>query len=161
MLDWDKLVYKMINPHTIYHESDEYALKSESGFSEDTPILCLINSEQKYKNIRDVSIGDIIKDNNGWTKVVGTVATHSSQIVQTGLINGITGSCANWIYNNNGVWKRASQIENWRTINNNNILFSLFTESGTFTINNMNIRDFSEVGLHNINSTYEFTLSRL
>jgi len=157
MDDWDSFIHEFLNPGTKYSESDKTILESEAGFSKETLILCKSGLE---KQIDEIVIGDIVQDGLGWTKVVGLVTVEGSCAVETGTTFGFTGSCANWIYVEN-TWKRASSIKEWSEMAPVNTLYSLFTESGTFTINNINIRDFSEIGLHNINSTYDFTLSRL
>lgn len=141
---------------------DKNVVDSESGVGQSSQILCKGNDLTKdvYKNITEVDIGDIIKDGLGWTKVVGTVVIEGSESLEIGSVNGIVGSCCNWFYTGTK-WARACDMEKWQKLVPVPILYSLFTESGSFTINNTILRDFSEVGLDKIDTTYNFTLSRL
>ena len=156
MSDWVLFVNSMLNDSTETN-LDDIITESESGFDSSVLILC---ENGELKNISDISIGTRIKDGLGWTKVIGTVTIDGLECMRVGSFNGIIGSCSNWVFSQ-GKWIRAVDLEKWTHHSPSPTLYTLFTESGSFSINDTNVRDFSEVGLHKINSTYNFTISRL
>lgn len=156
MSEWALFVNSMLNDSTETN-LDDIITESESGFDSSVLILCE-NGERK--NISEISTGTLIKDGLSWTKVIGTVTIDGSESLRVGSFNGMIGSCSNWIFSRDK-WIRAVDSENWKPISGIPTLYTLFTESGSFSINDTSVRDFSEVGLHKIKSTYDFTISRL
>jgi len=156
MSEWALFVNDILNG-TTETNLDKDITESESGFDSSVLILC---ENGEHKNIADISIGTRIKDGDKWTKVIGVVTIDGSESLCVGSFNGIIGSCSNWIFSN-GKWIRAIDSEKWTHISSLSTLHTLFTESGSFSINDTSVRDFSEVGLHKINKTYNFTFSRL
>jgi hypothetical protein len=163
MGEWATFVNSLLNSDDAELTNlNTVVLESESGVDQSTPILykCGEFNVPAYKTINEIAIGDIIKDGSKWTKVIGTVCIAGSECLETGSIDGFIGSSSNWVYAGTK-WIRAVDMEGWKPVSPVSKLYSLFTESGSFTINKTQVRDFSEVGLQNISSTYNFTLSRL
>jgi hypothetical protein len=127
--------------------------ESESGVNPDVPIQV---KDVGPVPIRDVKIGDYVADEGGWTKVIGLANIDGNEVATFGLFC----SGASWC-KDNGRWVRVAESSIWSPGPPVPRLVSLFTESGSFKVMGAVLRDFSDVGLANIEESYEFTLSRL
>jgi len=108
------------------------------------PCLKVFINQGGWRYLREIKVGDWIRDHNGWTKVTGIC----ERIVHTAIGkegNRITDGT--WFLNHNGSWTHPRgliQDVTWKGL-------QLITESGTFRlqINSTNehvVRDFTEVG---------------
>jgi hypothetical protein len=156
MLSWDEYVRNFLNNASSKVAVKNSVLESESGFD----ISSLVTTKTGTIEIYKVGLGDIIFDGEDWTKIVGSVYIDGDHTEIMGRINSCKLSGASWIYENKK-WIRASESKQWKVEVPVKRLISLFTESGKFMVDGVVVRDFSDVGIHNINKTYDFTLSRL
>ena len=151
MGEWDAFVRSFLGSPA--HSPDADVCESESGVNPDVHI------EVKDKGlvaIGEVKIGDYVADLDGWTKVIGLAFIDGSEVATFGLFC----SGASWC-KDNGHWVRVAESSIWSPGPPVPRLVSLFTESGSFKVMGTVLRDFSDVGLSNIEQSYEFTLSRL
>jgi hypothetical protein len=163
MSDWNSFVYNTLNNTTKTHiTTDENMLMSESGFSPSQKVQIQKNNGSIIeKPISEIHIGDMIRDGNTWTEVTGTVITNSSENKLFGYVDSILMSGASWIFDTDNTWKQAAETTRWKSVPPVSDIFSIFTNSGTFKIENIQFRDFSDIGIQNIDTSYNFTLSRL
>lgn len=162
MDDWDTLVRNKLGAvkRTCYQQTVE----SEAGLSPTCKVLIkTADGIQKHTEIQNVVVGDYIADTGleGWTMVVGVVDLVGSESKSYGQIGSVQCSGANWIRNMNGQWCRASESQQWTGMLPVSRMVSLFTNSGTFKVDNIVMRDFSDIGLDKIEESYAFTLPRL
>jgi len=162
MDDWDTLVRNNLGavPRSCYQQT----LESESGVAATSKVLIRdSDGNEKYTEIQNVVVGDYIADEGvvGWTLVVGVVDLVGSESKSYGSIGSIQCSGANWIRNERGTWCRTSESQQWTGMLPVSRMVSLFTNSGTFKVDNIVMRDFSDIGLDSIEKTYAFTLPRL
>jgi hypothetical protein len=159
MWEWDSFVRNILNGRPDLkstHFNSEVA-NSESGFSG----KALVTTQTGYKKLSDLALGDVVSDGDGWTEVVGLVKLDSQEAAVFGSVNKTEMSGACWIKEDN-VWIRAAESKYWKTGSPDNELISLFTDSGKILINGVVcVRDFSDIGINNIDISYHFTLSRL
>jgi hypothetical protein len=112
------------------------------------PCLKVFIHQGGWRYLREVKVGDQIRDQNGWTRVTGIC----ERIVHTGIgkkDNRITDGL--WFLNHNGTWSHpCGLIQNvtWKGL-------QLITESGSFRIQTNSfsehiVRDFTEVGSEQI-----------
>ena len=60
------------------------------------------------------------------------------------------------------IWMRAAESKYWKSGPPVNEMLSVFTKTGKLLIDDsIIVRDFSDIGINNIDKTYDFTLSRL
>jgi len=164
MDDWNKFVYERLNSGNkqIVHVKNDDILNSETGISPHTEICVLMSdSTISVKRFSDLIIGDKIMDVDGYTTVIGLVTIAQGETKVFGNYDGILMSGACWVLNQTGTWNQAIQSDCWMSKSPVCNMISIFTESGTFKINNTVLRDYSDIGLENIDKTYDFTLSRL
>ena len=161
MDDWSSFVYNTLNNSTRTCENNDI-LSSETGFSPLQKVQLLGKDNVIIeKPIVDVRIGDFIRDGNTWTEIIGTVVTKSSENKMYGRINTIFMSGATWMLDRDNTWKHAAETEQWTSVLPVSDIVSIFTKSGSFTIDNTQFRDFSDIGIQHIEKSYDFTLSRL
>jgi hypothetical protein len=161
MDDWSSFVYNTLNNSTRTCENNDI-LSSETGFSPLQKVQLLGKDNVIIeKPIVDVRIGDFIRDGNTWTEIIGTVVTKSSENKMYGRINTIFMSGATWMLDRDNTWKHAAETEQWTSVLPVSDIVSIFTTSGSFTIDNTQFRDFSDIGIQHIEKSYDFTLSRL
>ena len=154
---WDEYLSTQLN---LKPTSNSDLLQSETGVYDFLSILTRdpCSGSEIYKRLSQVRPGDYVADIDGWTRVTGTVCIDSEEVRAFGVL----GSGANLVSTDNGIsWSRCAESPIWRDGPPAKFLVSLFTESGTFKISNVILRDFSDIGLSNIEKTYSFTLSRL
>lgn len=151
MRDWDAFVRSFLGSPAFLPAAD--VCESESGVNPDIPIEV---KDVGPVPIRDVKIGDYVADEGGWTKVIGIASVDGNETETFGLFC----SGASWC-KDNGLWVRIAESSIWSPGPPVPRLVSLFTESGSFKVMGVVVRDFSDVGLSNIEQSYEFTLSRL
>jgi hypothetical protein len=154
MEDWDTFVRTTLGSPVV-SVSKEIS-ESETGFY---PWLKVLTQQDDgslvYKSLQSIKIGDYVADVDGWTRVVGIVKISGSEVREFGSL----GSSACWIYGPTRSWMRAGEVNKIGSPVSQ--LLSLFTESGSFIINSVLVRDFSDIGLSNIHTSYDFTLTRL
>jgi hypothetical protein len=151
MREWDAFVRSFLGSPAFLPAAD--VCESESGVNPDVQIDVRGVGEVP---IRDVKIGDYVADEGGWTKVIGLANIDGNDVATFGLFC----SGASWC-KDNGRWVRVAESSIWSPGPPVPRLVSLFTESGSFKVMGAVLRDFSDVGLANIEESYEFTLSRL
>ena len=159
MVSWDSFVRTFLNDSIDFQDGyvNKEVINSESGFSPDT----LVTTHAGLKKLSDLALGDYISDGDGWTEVTGLVNLDSKECAIFGTLDKTEMSGATWIKEED-VWIRAAESKYWKAGTPANNLISLFTNTGKFLINkNICARDFSDIGIHNIDTTYDFTLSRL
>lgn len=161
MTTWNQFVYTQLNNMVEETETSEELLHSETGFSADTEVFVKGPNNVYTKTFGNLVIGDRILDNDGWTDVIGLVIITKNQTAIFGSYDGILMSGACWILDSTNVWNMAVKNKEWKSQLPVNDLRSIFTESGSFKINNTVFRDYSDVGLKNIDKSYTLTLSRL
>ena len=151
MAEWDAFVRSFLGSPASVPAGD--VCESESGVNPDVQIdVRGVGSVA----IRDVKLGDYVADEDGWTKVIGLASIHGTEVATFGLFC----SGASWC-KDNGQWVRVAESSIWSPGPPVPHLVSLFTESGSFKVSGVVVRDFSDIGLSNIERSYEFTLSRL
>ena len=101
-------------------------------------------------------IGHEIQDGDSWTQVLGVIDIDGAEVRKMGNL----GSAANWVLSEKG-WRRAIESPLWQAASPVKKLVSFITTSGSFSVNTIQMRDFTDVGIDNIYKTYPFTLSRL
>ena len=156
MEEWDLLVRKMLNSDNSVGKCNASILNSESGFS----TAAKVKTMNGYVELSYISIGDQIDDGDGWTTITGKVYLDGEECSEMGSIGECQLSGATWIYENNR-WIRAAESIRWRLEAPVNRVISIFTESGKLVVDKVLSRDFSDIGIKNINKTYDFTKSRL
>jgi hypothetical protein len=178
MEDWDKYVRAFLNAGSKVRAApasasptattsvnvDGDVLTSESGFSGTTPIPTLKEGVRfNYVPLSDIEIGMEVFDGTSFVPVVGIVQIAPTEVKSYGSIGDVPLSGACWIFDKaDNLWKRAAETNNWKVsalpVSNQ---YAIFTASGKIMIDKNIYSDFSDVGLINIEKTYEFTLNSL
>lgn len=162
MDDWSELVYYILNNESKrINKVNEDIIKSETGFSAIQKVKVSKNNTIYEKFINELEIGDQILDLHGFTEIVGLVNINSSEIHSYGYLDYTFMSGATWLLDADGIWKHAAESIKWRKAHPVSTIMSIFTKSGTLKIGGNLYRDFSDIGLDNIDKSYNFTLSRL
>jgi hypothetical protein len=139
-------------------------LASESGFSGATLVPTLKEGVLfNYVPLSDIKIGMEVFDGTSFVPVVGVVQIAPTDVKSYGSIGDVAMSGANWIFDKtDNLWKRAIETNNWKAaalpVSNQ---YNIFTASGKIMIDKNSYCDFSDVGLMNIEKTYDFTLNSL
>jgi len=154
MTEWDEFVQMFLNG--IYKKSDNEVSNSESGFSKDACALSLFGPV----SIESLKCGTLVFDGTEWTEVIGLVSIDGSESSYFGKLESSCLSGATWI-NESGLWIRANESSRWVKEPPVTKLYNVFTKTGKLQIDNFTVRDFSDIGLDKINTSYSFTLSRL
>jgi hypothetical protein len=155
MADWDHLVRSLLK--TEAGSSAAWVMESESGITEET----LLETATGMRSIERIAVGDKIRDGAGMTTVVGTVILDGRETNGLGAIGPVVCSAACWIRNAEGQWIRAASSPEWRPVSPVKRMRMLITESGTFTVGGIMMRDFTDVGVDQIEKTYDFTLNHI
>jgi len=154
-LDWDEIpdsreaemAWEIVANGILNKKCSNKVMAPESAPCLD-PGLKVFITQGGWRQLREIKVGDWIRDYNGWTRVTGIC----KRIVHTGIgkqDNRITDGV--WFLNHNGTWTHPQgpiKDVTWKGI-------QLITESGSFRIQ-MNsgseyiVRDFTEVGSENI-----------
>jgi hypothetical protein len=150
---WEGMVYEILNRQAL-HNTSGISVPGRGLLGRNT----LVYEQSKgLIPLCEVQMGDFVKDNEVFTKVLG-VYRDNSQLVP---LSGPNGSA--WIfYEGKRVWRhpipellfgtcQTFVKEGWH----------LITESGTFYANNERVRDFTEVGYNRIDRTYQSVLETL
>lgn len=153
---WNQMVFETLNPGITPIHATEACLKSESAVAGDHCVL-EPNSEVGIP-IRDIRPGMVVLDAYGNpTKVTGVVQMSAETVGQTSPVAGI--SAGAWIHSATGVW---NQEEGEGFVQSSEPMYQLFTEAGSFAIRYVGgIRDFSDIGVDRLESTYASVLSIL
>ena len=157
MNDWNMLISSKLG---MKPTTNTELLDSETGVYEHLSVLTYepYTGSEIYKQMSQILPGDYIADAEGWTRVTGIARIDASEVTAFGVL----GSGANIVSTDSGQsWARCAESSIWRNGPPADYLISPFTESGTFKISNIVLRDFSDIGLSNIHETYSFTVSRL
>lgn len=161
MADWSATVSRLLNGTGKFTSAGDNILNSETGLG---PTVKLATPTCE-KTAAELVLGDKILDVDGsFTRVVGIGRVHPSENHSYGELNpGCPISGATWVLDTDGLWKQAALISRWAPLKLPVLsTVAIFTSSGTFQIGDgIWCRDFSDVGLSNIDKTYDFTLSRL
>jgi len=154
-LDWDEIpdsreaevAWEIVANGILNKKCSNTVMAPESAPCLD-PGLKVFITQGGWRQLREVKVGDWIRDYNGWTRVTGIC----KRIVHKGIgkqDNRITDGV--WFLNHNGTWTHPQGLVKditWKGI-------QLITESGSFRIQ-MNsgseyiVRDFTEVGSEKI-----------
>jgi ABC-type multidrug transport system fused ATPase/permease subunit len=163
MDDWSEFVYYVLNNESKRSDKvNDSIIKSETGFSAIQKVKVISeNNIIIEKPMGELEIGDRILDLVGFTEIVGLVNINSSEFHSYGYLNYTFMSGATWLLDTDGIWKHAAESIRWRKAHPVSDILSIFTKSGTFKIGDTIYRDFSDIGLDNIEKSYNFTLSRL
>jgi hypothetical protein len=163
LAEWDNFVRDFLNDDGRDSggntSPDPDVLESESGFHPDTIIVL---NDDSCVSISNLSIGDEIKDGDKFTKVLGIVEIDSSELKSYGSCPNFEGSGSVWVKHNNS-WIRSSEIDTWSSLPSlvPDKIINIFTESGKFSVRDLVVRDFSDIGIKQIHNTYEFTYSKM
>ena len=156
MDEWEQLVQTILNGLPDVIVSTRSILDAESGFA---PSVQLAMSDRSRKSICDIRVGDLVEDGQAsFTRVLATVVLIGSDSM--GLLNDTACSSACWIKNGDR-WIRAANSADWQAALPVKTMYTLITESGTFSIGGNVFRDFTEVGMDKIDQTYRFTLDHI
>jgi hypothetical protein len=178
MAAWSATVSKLLNGSGCRTTASDDILNSETGLGPTVKVA----TPTCEKTAAELVLGDKILDVDGsFTTIVGVGRVHSSEIRSYGKLsyesegklsyesdnnskgNATAISGATWVLDTDGLWKQAALISRWVPLTppvSSTVV--IFTSSGTFQIGDgIWCRDFSDVGLSNIDKTYDFTLSRL
>ncbi len=113
---------------------------------------CTVWKEEGPVQIRDIRIGDCVRDGDGsYTKVLAIYHDTSEFVPISGP------NAAAWIWNE-GRWQHPVEIDRQVTAKDG---WHLITESGTFQAGQWTVRDFTEVGIHKLPLTSDFVMERL
>jgi hypothetical protein len=163
MDDWSEFVHYFLNSNEKrVGQLDVNLLESEGGFAHNQKVIVNNNGIIVSVPMCELRLGDLVLDSGGFTKVIGSVKINSSEIKTFGNLNSVQLSGSTWTLDiSDNKWKYAGEIANWLPNHPVSDNVAIFTESGTFKIGETLFRDFSDIGLNNIYSSYNFTLSRL
>ncbi len=142
---WESLVYKMLNGKEI--SPLRTSAVGRGLFGEDTVIHVKGKGDVP---IQKILIGDYVKDNNGYTRVIGVYCDKSEMVPRSGPNESAWQQI-------NGIWTHPRKTGPMIVTGG----FQLVTESGTFFTEGVLMRDFTEVGANRIQETYAFTESFL
>jgi hypothetical protein len=93
-----------------------------------------------------------------FTRVLGTVLLEGNGTIMCGQLR-CSGAC--WV-EEGGRWIRAAAGRQWNPLESPaSTMRMLITESGRFSVNGVSFRDFTDVGIENINKTYEFAIEHM
>lgn len=158
--DWEALVYETLNGGPADASSEEWILEGEAGFNPDVKIE--VEGVAEGVALADIKVGDLVKDGASFTRVLGTVLMDGSGLVLNSSLQ-CSGAC--WV-ETGGKWDRAGAAAasvvaaaSWSPPVKT--LRMLITESGRFTVGGVSFRDFTDVGIENINKTYGFTIEHI
>jgi hypothetical protein len=161
MDDWSEFVYYTLNNKSKrVNKVDDNINKSETGISNIEKVKVIHEGKIYEKNMGELEIGDQISDVTGFTEIVGVVRINSSENHSNGYYKNNLMSGATWVLES-GIWIHAAESTEWKSAHPVSNIVSIFTKSGTFKIGDNLYRDFSDIGLNNIDESYNFTLSRL
>jgi hypothetical protein len=159
MADWDAFVRCQLGAES--RKAAESIIESESGVWANTSISVQSADGIQTSTIQKVRVGDYIADENGWTEIIGLVKLVGSESLVHGRVGTLQCSGASWVKNENGSWCRAAEMKQWINSSPVTDLIAVFTASGTFKVDGLVMRDFSDIGLEHIEKSYMFTLPRL
>jgi len=160
MADWDTFVRQELQAEP--RKADDAVMESESGICPTTHVLLKsADGIQKYTPIQNAVTGDYIADENGWAQIIGLVNLVGTESLAHGRIGPLQCSGSSWVKNTRGRWCRAAEMMQWINSPPVTDLVAIFTSTGTFKINSLVLRDFSDIGLEHIEKSYTFTLPRL
>uniref|UniRef100_A0A6C0DRA8 Hedgehog/Intein (Hint) domain-containing protein n=1 Tax=viral metagenome TaxID=1070528 RepID=A0A6C0DRA8_9ZZZZ len=155
MGQWEQLVQRALNG-AVGSASSVDILESESGLALDT----VIELGDRSVAVDSIRPGDRIPDGAGFTQVMGTVLLDGTETRNMGSIDGVVCSGACWV-EEGGRWIRAALSKRWVARLPVNRMVMLVTESGSFNAAGVRMRDFTDVGLREIEKTYAFTIGQL
>jgi len=154
---WHKEVFEILNPDTPYVPPTESALDSEAVLSPRSIIATPLGPSE----IRGIRPGTFVIDEEGrQTRVTGVVCIAGSEISHAVQLSNTTYVAAGAWLKADKEWKQPSDTvehteDKW---------YSLFTESGSFLIFDGMLpamRDFTDVGVTKIHTTYDWVLNTL
>lgn len=150
---WETLIYELLNRQAIHNA---YGF-SEPGRGLFGPETTLLTQKKGIIPIGEIEIGDFVLDhNNSFTKVLGIYKDSSEFVPSSGP------NLAVWsYYEGKRVWKHPYEKYVSHPEMKLQDGFHLVTESGTFMVKDLWVRDFTEVGHKRIHETYPFVLHRL
>lgn len=146
---WYHFVYHFLNNQGADHEVNE---SKEAALAANTQVV----TKDGKKYISVVKPGESVLDTDGHlTTVLGIVKLHHSEVGILTNLNGDIVSTGCWIFGDNK-WDRAiSTTIVQRT--EDAVYYHLITDSGTFiTSNGTRLRDFTDIGVDNLEKTYPF-----
>jgi hypothetical protein len=149
---WEELIYEMLNRQAIL-SSQSWTAPGRGLLGPDT---ILYVKDKGIIPIKNIQIGDYIKDNNhsepSYTKVLGTYVDSSEKVPHCGP------NRSAWVWlEGKRVWRHP--LETFPETCSTG--YQLITESGTFLAASILMRDFTEVGSSRIHETYSHTLNTL
>ena len=148
---WKQHVFSTLNPSakemTVNPENVEAGIRGDR--------LVEIEGRGLWQ-LSAIKCGDRIACQNGFTDVVGVVEIEVADTLHAGMTAGV------WYRKSNGTWASAENLlVDVDQITESNTLYHLFTQSGTFVVNGYCVRDFSEVGLDRLATTYSMVSAGL
>lgn len=156
---WNSEVYQILNGKSNVKKPSAENLHSESCFSAETAITTILG----LLPISNISPGMYVNDGHGnMTRVTGVVRISGSEVTGYRRYHSrMTMSAGAWVLEED-TWKQPSRIAQSSTLDQEQIWYSLFTQSGTFLVcNEYVVRDFTDVGSDKIHMTYGMVLDEL
>jgi len=166
LYEWTYNVYSSLNETNCPYEIPTDIINSESAYSAGV----LVITPEGHRNIHEIQTGDIIYDGEGkLTTVLGCINILDSEIKQYIKINDDQCiSAATWLKYGTE-WRQAFKIglpvkPNDRDVRE--VWYNLITTSGTFKIcidtqTVISVRDFTDIGVSDIEGTYEWVINKL
>jgi len=155
---WNAIVYTLLNKKERSVSPNNHNIHSESCFSAETRVSTVFGN----RAIETIRPGTYVHNGfGGLSRVTGVVRIHGSEITGTYQYDSTTTlSAGAWMYKD-GIWQQPKYV-NVKLATENQIWYSLFTESGTFVVGNeLVVRDFTDVGSDNIDKTYPMVINEL
>jgi hypothetical protein len=149
---WEELIFELLNRQAIV-SSQSWTAPGRGLLGPDTIVYI---KDKGIVLLKDIQIGDYIKDNNhtepSYTKVIGTYIDSSEKVPNCGP------NKSAWVWlEGKRVWRHP--LETFPATCSTG--YQLITESGTFLAAGILVRDFTEVGSSRIHETYSHTLNTL
>jgi len=155
---WHAQVWETLNPGAPYVAPTDAALESEAVFSATTRVATPKGSVP----ISDIHPGDYVMDVEGTpTRVTGCVRVAPSEVQSALAVPGGYASSAAWMKGERERrWIQPQNTIGMKKEKEKDVWYSLFTEAGTFRLEDRSARDFTDMG-ERLSDTYDWVLTSL
>jgi hypothetical protein len=150
---WNRHVYSKLNPGSTWNAADA-VVDGEAAFH---PATLVQKGPQEWVEISRIRPGDMLLDElEHPTRVLGIVELAGSEVQHT------AGSISSAVWRRNGARNCWKQMPSQDIPSHTGLWYSLITDHGTFRIiTGESVRDFTDVGIHQIAETYDWVLEAL
>lgn len=148
---WKRWAFNALNPKLAY--TDQNPKNTEAAFHGSL----LVEKNGQLVPINTIIPGDMIRCSTGYTTVSGSVQL----LIEKGtpVYDGMTEGA--WFMDKGGRWISPKfKGEEQTILQEDMLMYHLFTEAGDFQIQDCFVRDFSEVGLEVLPQSYDFVCGR-